>query len=109
MYDSPERRRTRRIAAAAARQGLSQLLDKVRRDEEPVIIEKSGVPVAAVVPLSVLERERRRAEERAERLALLERLRRPFRDIPPDEVEREAVAAVVAVRRERRRKRTPRR
>ena len=35
--------RTRRIAAAIARQQLSRLLDDVRRVEQPVIIEKSGV------------------------------------------------------------------
>lgn len=101
--------RTRRVAAATARQTFSQLLSQVRRDEAPVIIEKSGVPVAAVVPLSMLERERRWDDERAERIALLERLRRPFENVPSGELEREAVAAVTAVRRERRRKRSSRR
>ena len=95
---------TRRIAAAAARQTFSQLLSEVRREEEPVIIEKGGVPIAAVVPLSMLERERRWDGERAQRVALLRRLRRPFEDISPGEVEREAIAAVTAVRSERRRK-----
>lgn len=98
--------RTRRVAAATARQRFSQLLSDVRTGEQPVIIEKGGVPVAAVVPLSMLERERRWAEERADRSALLERLRRPFKDVAPVEVEREAVAAVAAVRRGPGRKRT---
>ena len=97
--------RTRRVAAATARQTFSQLLSDVRRDEEPVIIEKGGVPVAAVVPLSVLDRDRRWAEEREQRIALLERLRRPFREIPSEEIEREAVTAVTAVRQRARRKR----
>jgi prevent-host-death family protein len=98
-------RRTRRVAAAAARQTFSQLLRDVRRDEESVIIEKGGVPVAAVVPLSVLDRDRRWAEEREQRIALLERLRRPFREIPSEEIEREAVTAVTAARQRARRKR----
>lgn len=97
--------RTRRVAAATARQTFSQLLSDVRRDEESVIIEKGGVPVAAVVPLSVLDRDRRWAEEREQRIALLERLRRPFREIPSEEIEREAVTAVTAVRQRARRKR----
>ena len=101
--------RTRRIAAAAARQNLSRLLTDVRRDEQPVIIEKSGVPVAAMVPLSMLERDRRWNEERSDRLALLERLRRPFREIPVTELELEAAEAVTAARRGRGRRRSTRR
>jgi prevent-host-death family protein len=100
----PRTARTRRVAAATARQTFSKLLNEVRREEAPVIIEKGGVPIAAVVPLSMLERERRWDEERAERIALLERLRRPFADVPPGALEREAIAAVTAVRKERRRK-----
>jgi prevent-host-death family protein len=92
--------RTRRVGAARARQTFSQLLDDVRRAERPVIIEKSGVPVAAVVPLSMLERERRWSEKRAERVALLERLRRPFAAEPRERIEREARAAVQAVRKQ---------
>lgn len=103
------RKVARRVAAAQARQNFSRLLSDVRRDEEPVIIEKGGVPVVAVVPLSVLDRERRWAEERSERLALLERLRRPFRDTTPEEIEREALAAVAEVRGERRPARSRRR
>ena len=95
--------RTRRIAAAAARQNLSRLLSDVRQDEQPVIIERSGVPVAAMVPLSMLERDRRWNEERSNRLALLERLRRPFREIPATEIEREAEKAMTEARRGRRR------
>jgi prevent-host-death family protein len=97
--------RTRHIAAAAARQNLSRLLTDVRQDERPVIIERSGVPVAAMVPLSMLERDRRWNEERSARLALLERLRRPFREIPAAEIEREAAEAVTAAQRGRRRSR----
>jgi len=96
--------RTRRVAASTARQTFSQLLTDVRRLEEPVIIEKAGVPVAAVVPLSILERDRRWADERAQRVALLERLRRPFQDIPSEEIEREAETAVTAARQQRRKR-----
>lgn len=103
------RKTTRRVAAAQARQRFSQLVSDVRRDEEPVIIEKGGVPVVAVVPLSVLDRERRWAEERTERLALLERLRRPFRGVPPEEIEREALAAIAEGRSQRPSSRTKRR
>lgn len=56
-----------------------------------------------MVPLSMLERDRRWNEERSNRLALLERLRRPFREIPAIEIEREAEKAMTAARRGRRR------
>lgn len=98
----------RRMAVAEARQRFSRILDDVRETDEPVIIEKSGVPVAAVVPLTVLDRDRRWAADRAERIALLERMRRPFRDIPTDEIETQVRKAIAAVRTERSR-RPPRR
>jgi prevent-host-death family protein len=92
------------MAVAEARQRFSQILDDVREGNEPVIIEKSGVPVAAVVPLTVLDRDRRWAAERAERIALLERMRQPFRDVPTDEIETQVRKAIASVRAERSRK-----
>lgn len=96
------------MAVAEARQQFSRILDEVREADEPVIIEKSGVPVAAVVPLTVLDRDRRWAAERAERIALLERMRRPFRDVPTEEIETQVRKAIASVRAERNR-RPPRR
>jgi prevent-host-death family protein len=105
----PRRRSgARRVPVAEARRRFSRILDDVREGEEPVIIEKSGVPVAAVVPLAVLDRDRRWAAERAERIALLERMRRPFRDVPPEEIETQVRKAIASVRAERSR-RPPRR
>lgn len=94
----------RRVAVAEARQRFSQILDDVREADEPVIIEKSGVPVAALVPLTVLDRDRRWAADRAARIALLERLRRPFRDVPTGEIETQVGKAVASVRAERSRR-----
>ena len=96
------------MAVAEARRRFSRILDDVRESDEPVIIEKSGVPVAAVVPLTVLDRDRRWVAERAERIALLERMRRPFRDVPTEEIETQVRKAIASVRTERSR-RPPRR
>ena len=96
------------MAVAEARQRFSRILDDVRQAGEPVIIEKSGVPVAAVVPLTVLDRDRRWVAERAERIALLERMRRPFRDVPAEGIEKQVREAIASVRAERIR-RPPRR
>lgn len=92
------------MAVAEARQRFSRILDDVREGDEPVIIEKSGVPVAALVPLTVLDRDRRWAAERAERIALLERMRRPFRDVPTEEIETQVRKAIVSERAERSRR-----
>lgn len=92
------------MAVAEARQRFSRILDEVRKADEPVIIEKSGVPVAALVPLTVLDRDRRWAAERADRIALLERMRRPFRDVPTDEIETQVRKAIASVRAERSRR-----
>ncbi len=96
------------MAVAEARQQFSRILDDVREADDTVIIEKSGVPVAALVPLTVLDRDRRWAAERAERMALLERMRRPFRDVPTEEVEARIRKATASARAERSR-RPPRR
>ena len=102
-------RQPRRIAAAEARQNFSRLLGEVRTSEEPVIVEKGGIPIAAVVPRAVLEREQRWVEERADRLALLDRMRRPFRGVPEGTIEREAARAIAEVREERHKERARRR
>lgn len=94
----------RRMAAAVARQNFSRLIDDVRTEEEPVIIEKGGVPVAAVVPLAVLERDRLWAQERADRVALLERLRAPFLAFPAEDLEAKVAQAIKAGRRQRKRR-----
>lgn len=101
---SDRSRSPRRIAVAEARQRFSRILDNVRESDEAVIIEKSGVPVAAVVPLALLDRDRRWAAERAERVALLERMRVPFRDVPTREVETQVRKAIASVRGERSRR-----
>jgi prevent-host-death family protein len=92
------------MAVAEARQQFSRILDDVREGDQPVIIEKSGVPVAAVVPLAVLDRDRRWAAERTERIALLERMRRPFRDVPTEQIEAQVRKAIASVRAERSRR-----
>ncbi len=47
---------TQTINASDARQHWSELLNKVFRKETRVIIEKSGIPVAAIISAEDLER-----------------------------------------------------
>jgi prevent-host-death family protein len=92
----------RRVPATEARQRFSELLREVREDDRRIVVDKGGVPVAAIVPLSVLERAEREDDERAARGALLDRMRTSFRDQTTERIETEAAKALRKVRRARR-------
>ena len=90
----------RKVKASEARQELSGLLNEVFEKKSRVIIERSGIPVAAVVsPDDLAELERIEAEKQ-ERLRILARMRAPFRGVPSEEIEREVARAIEEVRRE---------
>jgi prevent-host-death family protein len=80
---------------------LNTLVNQVYRKETRVV-EKSGIPVAALVSTDDLERLTQFDQERTERLALLDELRAPFTDFSPDEIEREVERALTEVRAENR-------
>lgn len=102
--------KVRSVAASEARQNLSRLLKDVYVEREPIVIEKGGIPVAALVSLADLEVVKRDEQRRREAAELLDRMRAPFRGVPTEEIERKAVETVRAVRREmaRERKRSAR-
>jgi len=93
---------TQTIKASEARQQFSRLLDKVFRGETRVIVEKSGIPVAAIISADDLERFNRMEEHRAERFGALEESWKAFQDVTPKDVEREVAKAVVAARKRQR-------
>jgi len=84
---------------------LSSVVNKVYRKETRVLVEKSGIPVAALVSPEDLKRLSQWDRERDERFAVIDRMREAFADVPPEEIEREAERSVAAAR-ERRRQRT---
>jgi prevent-host-death family protein len=84
---------------------LSSLVNRVYRKETRVLVEKSGIPVAAIISADDLKRFAQLERERDERFAVIDRMREAFADVPPEEIEREADRSVAAAR-ERRRQRT---
>jgi prevent-host-death family protein len=94
---------TQTMKATEARAQWSRLLNSVFRRDTRVIVEKSGVPVAAIVSAQDLARWQRRDEERDRRFQALDATREAFKDIPDEELEREVERALLAVRTERRR------
>jgi prevent-host-death family protein len=88
------------IQASEARQQWSQLLNKVFRGEMRVLVEKSGIPVAAIISAEDLKRLKQLEAERAERFAILDEIQEAFKDVPTAELEREVAKAIHEVREE---------
>ena len=82
---------------------LSSLVNKVYRKETRVLVEKSGIPVAAIVSADDLARLTRLDVQRAEDFTALDATRAVFADVPDEALEREVAKAVAAVRAKRRR------
>ena len=95
----PERQpMTQTINVTEARQKWSQLLNKVFRRETQVIVEKSGIPVAAIIAAEDLERFKRWEAQRAERFKILDRIGEAFKDETPEESDHLAARAVAEAR-----------
>jgi prevent-host-death family protein len=81
---------------------LSSLVNDVCRMRTRVLVEKSGIPVAAIVSVEDFKRLTQMDERDRHAWEVLEAMRAPFRDVPPEELEREAAQAVAEARAERR-------
>lgn len=90
------------IKASDASRQWNQLLDKVLRQQARVIVEQSGIPVAAIISTQDLDRLSQLDAEQAERFKVLDRMRAPFSDTSPEEIEREVARAIEDVRQDQR-------
>ncbi len=84
-----------RIGAREARERFADLLGRVHYGGETVIVERSGRPMVAMIPVEMYER---LVAEREARFRVLERIRARLPEVPPEEVERDVAEAVAAVR-----------
>lgn len=98
MNEQEAATRTMKISDVKAR--LSSLVNEVYRQQTRVLVEKAGIPVAALVSIQDLQRLAGLDEQRAERRRVLESMREPFRGGPAEEIERETAKAVAEVRAE---------
>lgn len=89
---------TQTLKASEARQQFSALINQVARKATRVVVEKSGVPVAAIVSAEDLATLQRYEVERAQRFAALDRIGEAFKDVPAEELEAEVTKAIAAVR-----------
>ena len=84
-----------KIGAREARNNFANLLGSVHDGKEEVIIERSGKPMVAVIPIDLYEQ---MIAEREARFQVLERIRQRLPDVPEDEVAQDVAAAIAAVR-----------
>ncbi len=79
---------------------LSSLVNEVYRQETRVLIEKSGIPVAALVSVDDLRRLSQLEQERDDPFQVIDELREAFKDVPPEEIERETDRIIARIRAE---------
>jgi prevent-host-death family protein len=91
---------TETINVTEARRGWSRLLDRVFKREARVIVEKSGIPVAAIISIQEYEFFLDMKARREERFKILDEMRAAFADVPPEEIEREVAKAIAEGRAE---------
>ena len=93
-----EKQTNKVVKATEARDQLPQILNSVYRGQGRVVIERSGIPVAAIVSPQDLAALNRLDEQRAELAGVLAEMREVFRDVPQEEIEEETNKAVAEVR-----------
>jgi len=86
------------LGAREARAQFADLLGRVYYRGDTVIVERSGKPMVAVIPIELYEQ---LVAEREARFAVLDRIRENLPDIAEDEVLADVAEAVDAVRAER--------
>ncbi len=84
-----------KIGARQARNNFADLLGSVHFGKDEVIIERSGKPMVAVIPIDLYEQ---MIAERKARFQVLERIRQRSPDVAEEEVMQDVTAAVAAVR-----------
>ncbi len=94
---------TQTMKASQVRQEWSKLLKTVFRGKTRVVVEKSGIPVAALISAEDLERLQQFEAQRAERFKVLEESGAVFQAEDPETIEREVAQAVAEVREDIRR------
>ena len=93
-------RTTQTMTATDARQHFANLINETARQGTRVIIEKSGAPVAAVVPIADLIRLKSLDEQNRELSAKLDWISEPFRGVPSEEAEEETEKIMAELREE---------
>lgn len=93
---------TQTLKASDVRSNWSQLLNQVFRGETEIVVEKSGIPVAAIVSAQDYQKLQQIKQARERDFAVINKMRAAFKGIPDEVIEKEVNKAVTEVRKERR-------
>ncbi len=88
------------LKASYVRSNWSQLLNQVFRGETEVVVEKSGIPVAALVSAEDFQKLQQMKQQKKENLALLSEIRSAFKDQTPEQIQSAVTQAITEVRQE---------
>ncbi len=91
---------TETMKASEARQQWSRLLKKVYREKARILVEKSDIPVAGIIPAEELLLFNEWLEARERRFAILDETQAAFSDVPDAEIEEQVQKALSEVRSE---------
>ena len=90
------------MKASDVRQQWSQLLNNVFRNQDRIVVERSGIPVAAVISVDDLKLFIQLEEQRNKRFEALDAIRKAFKDVSSEKIEEEVDKAITEVRAEKR-------
>ena len=85
----------RHVSAREARNGFADIMGSVRYGGEEIIVERSGRPMAAVIPVDTYER---LIVERRTRFEVLDQIRSHLPDVASDEIEKDVAQAIDELR-----------
>jgi prevent-host-death family protein len=91
-----------RMKLTDTKQQLSQVVNRVARGEARVVVEKSGLPVAAIISVADYRHFLDAEAQREARFEAIARISDAFADVPVDELERQVERALAESRARRR-------
>lgn len=89
---------SRTMSASEVRSHWSEVVEEVHSAGARVIVERSGIPVVAVISIEDLRLLDRLWAARREEFRVIEEMWEAFADVPQDELEREVEKAVAEAR-----------
>jgi prevent-host-death family protein len=100
IINKPDKPEIKTVQVSEARQRLPDLLNRVYQGKTRIVVERSGIPIAAIVSVDELQQLESFDQQREELWALVQHMSEAFKDVPPDELEREVNRAVAQARKE---------
>ena len=91
---------TRTMKITDVKKSLSGLVNEVYRGKTRILVEKSGIPAAALVSVADLERLLQLDRAREEHFKAIERFSQAFADVPVEEGEAEIARIIAEIRRQ---------